>query len=300
MTDRVADIWGTRTPFGAGSRWPVRVDQYLDEGTPEDEVEWHQSACVLCSNGCGMDVAVYAGRIVGVRGRAADRVNRGRLGPKGLFGWQAGNSADRLTRPLVRREGELRPAGWDEAMAVVVDRTREVMDERGPLGMGFYNSGQLFLEDYYTLSVLVRAGIGSPHLDGNTRLCTATADFALKETFGTDGAPGTMGDFDECDTLFASIHRWCIEVDLSVFSGGRLSCRPPAGRGDRLVCPAFPRVRFRSGPGGRWITAGQRLSGGAWRVVNNCRQASAQGQLRGRCSCRRRAERASRAGTLTR
>lgn len=206
MTDRVADIWGTRTPFGAGSRWPVRVDQYLDEGTPEDEVEWHQSACVLCSNGCGMDVAVYAGRIVGVRGRAADRVNRGRLGPKGLFGWQAGNSADRLTRPLVRREGELRPAGWDEAMAVVVDRTREVMDERGPLGMGFYNSGQLFLEDYYTLSVLVRAGIGSPHLDGNTRLCTATADFALKETFGTDGAPGTMGDFDECDTLFAVGH----------------------------------------------------------------------------------------------
>ncbi|SNT29764.1 hypothetical protein SAMN05443665_1022119, partial [Actinomadura meyerae] len=78
----------------------------------------------------------------------------------------------------------------------------------------------------------------------------------------------------------ASIHRWCIEVDLSVFSGGRLSCRPPAGRGDRLVCPAFPRVRFRSGPLGRWITAGQRLSGGAWRVVNNCRQASAQGQLR--------------------
>ena len=51
-----------------------------------------------------MDIAVRDGRIVGVRGRAVDRVNRGRLDPKDLFGWQANNSPDRLTRPLVRRE----------------------------------------------------------------------------------------------------------------------------------------------------------------------------------------------------
>ncbi|MEU8804535.1 nitrate reductase [Spirillospora sp. NPDC048819] len=206
MTDRVADIWGARTPYGSGSQWPVRVDQYVEDGVPEDEVEWSQSACVLCSNGCGMDVGVHGGRIVGVRGRADDRANHGRLGPKGLFGWQANNSPDRLTQPLVRRRGKLRPASWDEAMALVVDRTREVMDSRGPLGMGFYDTGQLFLEDYYTLSVIVRAGIGTPHLDGNTRLCTATADFALKETFGTDGDPGSMTDFDVCDTIFAIGH----------------------------------------------------------------------------------------------
>ena len=72
--------------------------------------------------------------------------------------------------------------------------------------MGFYDTGQLFLEDYYTLALVVRGGIGTPHLDGNTRLCTATADFALKETFGTDGAPGSLTDFDECDTIFAVGH----------------------------------------------------------------------------------------------
>ncbi|MFI0349399.1 molybdopterin oxidoreductase family protein [Actinomadura sp. 9N407] len=206
MADRVADIWGTRTPYGAGERWPVRVDQYLDERVPEGEVEWVQSACVLCSNGCGMDIGVHSGRIVGVRGRATDRVNHGRLGPKGLFGWQANNSPDRLTAPLVRRDGELRPASWDEAMAAIAARSRQVMDEQGPLGMGFYDSGQLFLEDYYTLAMIVRAGIGTPHLDGNTRLCTATSDFALKETFGSDGDPGSMTDFDACDTIFAVGH----------------------------------------------------------------------------------------------
>jgi ferredoxin-nitrate reductase len=205
MADRIADPWGARTPFPAGGSWPVRVDQYLE--VAEDEVErWVRSACVLCSNDCGLEIAVKDGRIVGVRGHAADRVNHGRLGPKGLYGWQANNSPDRLTQPLVRRDGELCPADWETAMTAVADRSKQVLADSGPLAMAFYNSGQLFLEDYYTLAVLVRAGIGTPHLDGNTRLCTATADYALKETFGTDGDPGSLSDFDSCDTIFLVGH----------------------------------------------------------------------------------------------
>lgn len=61
-----------------------------------------QSAAVLHSNGDGLDIAVKDGRIVGVRGRAVDRVNHGRLDPKDLFGWQANASADRLTTPMIR------------------------------------------------------------------------------------------------------------------------------------------------------------------------------------------------------
>jgi len=132
--------------------------------------------------------------MVGVRGRVDDRVNHGRLGPKGLYGWQANQSPDRLTRPLVRVDGELRATDWDTAMASVVDRSRQVLAERGPLAMGFYTSGQLLLEEYYTLAVIARAGIGTPHLDGNTRLCTATAEYALQETFGCDGQPGSYRD----------------------------------------------------------------------------------------------------------
>ena len=86
------------------------------------------------------------GRIVGVRGRAVDRVNRGRLGPKDLFGWQANGSPHRLTVPLVRRGGELVEATWDEAMGAIVDRSRQLLDGPGGWGhFGFYTSGQLFL-----------------------------------------------------------------------------------------------------------------------------------------------------------
>lgn len=201
-TDRIAEIWGSRTPYGPGQPWPVRVDSHFADGLgPEDVDRWAQSASILHSNGDALDIAVKDGRIVGVRGRAADRVNRGRLGPKDLFGWQANASPDRLTRPLVRRGGELVETSWDEAMDVVVRRTRELLDEQGPSAVGFYTSGQLFLEEYYTLGLIAHGGIGTNHVDGNTRLCTATAAAALKESFGCDGQPGSYTDVDHADVI---------------------------------------------------------------------------------------------------
>ncbi len=200
--DRIKDIWGPTTPYAAGEPWPARVDTHLRDGVHEEDVErWVQSACLLCSNGCGVDIAVRDGQMVGVRGRADDRVSRGRLGPKGLFGWQ-GQLRDRITTPLVRRDGQLVEATWDEAMGLVVERSRALLDAKGPLSHAFYTSGQLMLEEYYTLAVIGKAGIGTPHMDGNTRLCTATAAAALKETFGTDGQPGSYTDLDVCDAVF--------------------------------------------------------------------------------------------------
>jgi len=57
------------------------------------------------------------------------------------------------------------------------------------------------LEEYYTLGVLGKAGLGTPHMDGNTRLCTATAAAALKVSFGSDGQPGSYSDIDTTDCV---------------------------------------------------------------------------------------------------
>ncbi|MFC8043358.1 molybdopterin oxidoreductase family protein [Nocardia sp. NPDC057353] len=199
--DRIAQPWGSRTPYGPGQRWPVRVDTFLEPGVGADEVTWVQSASVLHSNGDGLDIAVRDGRMVGVRGRAADRVNRGRLDPQDLFGWQANNSPDRLTVPLIRRGGELVETDWDTAMTAVAGRMKELLAERGPSSIGFYTTGQLFLEEYYTLGLIGHGGIGTNHMDGNTRLCTATAAAALKESFGCDGQPGSYADIDHADVI---------------------------------------------------------------------------------------------------
>ncbi len=201
--DRIAEPWGTRTPYAAGAEWPVRVDQHLADGVGADDVErWVQAASVLHSNGDAMDIAVRDNRIVGVRGRAGDRVNRGRLDPKDLFGWQANGSRDRLNRPLVRRDGKLVDSDWATAMLLVAERTRTLLEERGPGSLGFYTTGQFFLEEYYTLATIVRGGLGCNHLDGNTRLCTATAGEALKESFGCDGQPGSYDDVTDVIALY--------------------------------------------------------------------------------------------------
>jgi anaerobic selenocysteine-containing dehydrogenase len=208
MVDRVADIWGPRTPHPRGTVWPARVDLHLDDGVAEDEVDrWVQSACVLCSNGCGCDIAVKDGRMVGVRGRVGDVVNHGRLGPKGLYGSTAwASSPDRLTRPVVREGERLVPSTWEHAMGRIVEVSQRLLAEKGPLTHGFYTSGQLFLEEYYALAVVGKAGLGTPHMDGNTRLCTATAAAAFKESFGTDGQPGSYTDIEHCDAIFLFGH----------------------------------------------------------------------------------------------
>jgi anaerobic selenocysteine-containing dehydrogenase len=201
-SDRIAEPWGARLPYDRHTPWPARVDTHLRAGVDPGTVEkWVQTASILHSDGDAMDVAVVDGRLAGVRGRAVDRVNRGRLGPKDLFGWQANASGDRLTRPLVRRNGTLVETDWDTAMDLVAARSRELLERHGPGSIGFYTSGQLFLEEYYTLAVLARAGIGTSHLDGNTRLCTATAAEALKESFGCDGQPGSYDDIDHADVI---------------------------------------------------------------------------------------------------
>jgi anaerobic selenocysteine-containing dehydrogenase len=178
------------------------VDTFLQDGVDEQAVQrWVPSASVMHSNGDGLDIAVKDGRIVGVRGRADDRVNHGRLDPKDLFGWQANASADRLTTPLVRVNGRLVEADWDTAMQRVVERTKHLLGTHGPGSIGFYTSGQLFLEEYYTLGVIAHGAIGTNHVDGNTRLCTATAAEALKESFGCDGQPGSYTDVDHADVI---------------------------------------------------------------------------------------------------
>jgi ferredoxin-nitrate reductase len=193
--DSINNIWGERTNYNGA--WPVRVD----ERTIEEPDHWVQSACVLCSNGCGMDIGVKNGQIVGVRGRGVDRVNLGRLGPKGLHAWIANNNKDRLSKPLIRKNNKLEEASWDEAMGLIVTKSKEIIEKHTSLGIGFYTSGQLFLEEYYTLGVLGKAGLGTPHMDGNTRLCTATAAAALKVSFGSDGQPGSYTDLDTTDTI---------------------------------------------------------------------------------------------------
>ncbi|HEX4207070.1 MAG TPA: molybdopterin-dependent oxidoreductase [Ktedonobacteraceae bacterium] len=92
----------------------------------------------------------------------------------------SGRYRERLTHPLVRHRDKLRQASWDEALDAVVRRSKALLRRRSGSAFGFYSTRQLLLEEYYTLDVLSRAGLGTPHVDATTSLCTATTSAAMQ------------------------------------------------------------------------------------------------------------------------
>src|SRR5687767_14182708 len=111
------------------------------------------------------------------------------------------NSPNRLTSPLIRENGRLVETDCDTATNAVVGRARGLLEDQGPSAISFYTTAQLFLEEYYTLGLIAHGGIGTNHVDANTRLCTATAAAGLKETFASDGQPGSYTDLDSADVI---------------------------------------------------------------------------------------------------
>ena len=146
--------------------------------------------------------------MVGVRGRASDVVNHGRLGPKGLYGstpWAS--SPDRLTRPLVREGGRLVETDWETAMGRIVEVSKRAAGGEGPAdATASTPAGSCSSRSTTPSRVIGKAGLGTPHMDGNTRLCTATCAAAFKESFGADGQPGSYTDIEHCDAIFLYGH----------------------------------------------------------------------------------------------
>jgi ferredoxin-nitrate reductase len=73
-------------------------------------------------------------------------------------------SPGRLTHPMVRKSGKLVETSWNEAMQIIVDKSRDLINHLTAHSIGFYTSGQLFLEEYYALAMVGKAGLNTLHM----------------------------------------------------------------------------------------------------------------------------------------
>lgn len=97
--------------------------------------------------------------------RAAIHIDERLKAPYSLcLRWTAIHHPDRLKYPLIRRNGKLERASWDEAMSLIVEKAKDVCDRLTQHGIGFYTSGQLFLEEYYVLAMIGKAGLNTLHM----------------------------------------------------------------------------------------------------------------------------------------
>ncbi|MGA4577924.1 molybdopterin-dependent oxidoreductase [Limisphaera sp. VF-2] len=175
-----------------GGRIPVAASA---SAGPEG-LTWQKAPCRFCGTGCGVLVGVKDGRVVAVQGDVESPVNRGLLCAKGYHVGLALYGRDRLTTPLLRRNGKLEPTTWEEA----IDRiAREIL--RSPSTFAFYGSGQWTICEGYAVMKFMKGGLSNNHVDPNARLCMASAVVGMLTTYGVDEPSGCYDDFDLADTV---------------------------------------------------------------------------------------------------
>lgn len=162
---------------------------------------WHKGVCRFCGTGCGVMIGVKDRKVVDVRGDD-DAHNRGRLCIKGLATRDILYTEGRALYPLIRKSGELQRASWNDAMTLIAQRFKEAIESSGPDSVAYYGSGQLYTQESYTANKLFKAGIGTNNVDGNPRLCMASAAAGYITTFGKDEPPGCYEDMDHADCFF--------------------------------------------------------------------------------------------------
>ena len=177
-----------------------------------DGLQWHKAPCRFCGTGCGVMVGVKKGRVVAVQGDRENPVNKGLLCAKGYHVGLALYGRDRLTTPLIRKNGSLVPASWDEAIDLIADKII-----KDPSRFAIYGSGQWTIPEGYTAMKFLKGGLKSNHIDPNARLCMASAVVGFIKTFGVDEPSGCYDDLDVCDTVVCWGNNWA-EMHPILFS----------------------------------------------------------------------------------
>lgn len=164
-------------------------------------IQWIKGVCRYCGTGCGLYKGVKDGKLVAVKGDK-DNHNKGLLCLKGFLLPQILYHQDRLTHPMIRKNGKLERASWDEALDLVATRFTESVKAHGKDSIAFYGSGQAYTEESYVANKLFKGGFGTNNVEGNPRLCMASAVGGYVTTFGKDEPLGTYDDIDSADVFF--------------------------------------------------------------------------------------------------
>ena len=129
-----------------------------------------RTTCTYCGVGCQLNLHVSDGRVVKATGAPDTPPNYGSLCVKGRFGFNFINSPERLTAPLVRENGELREASWDEALGRVADEFSRILNDHGPDAFGVLTSARITNEENYIAQKFARAVLKTNSVDHCARL----------------------------------------------------------------------------------------------------------------------------------
>ncbi len=184
-------------PSGAITGPTIATSFALEAGLTRDRVI--RTTCGYCGVGCALDVHARAGDVVAITPARDGPVNRGHACVKGRFAHGFVRSPERLTGPLIRRNGRLEEASWDEALALLARELGQIRDTHGPDAIAAISSARSTNEENYLLQKFMRTVIGTNNVDNCSRICHAPSAAGLMRSFGLAGGTNAAEDFDAAD-----------------------------------------------------------------------------------------------------
>jgi len=165
------------------------------------DLKWNKAPCRFCGVGCGVLIGMENNKAVAVKGDPNSSVNKGLCCVKGYHQTICMYAEDRLTKPLVKKNGTYVETSMEEALDLVASKMKETIELHGKDAVAMYTSGQSTIPEGYVASKFMKGAIGTNNLDCNARLCMASAVTGFLTSFGADEPMGCYDDIDEADVF---------------------------------------------------------------------------------------------------
>ncbi|NPA36054.1 MAG: formate dehydrogenase subunit alpha [Chlorobi bacterium] len=174
-------------------------DLYESKIQPYDKIV--HTVCTYCGVGCNLEVRVKDGKIMGIEAPDDAEVNAAHTCIKGRYAFEFYNHPDRLTTPLIKKNGRQVPVSWDEAYDHIANKLNKIKEQYGPDAIGGISSSRCTNEENYLMQKFMRAVVGTNNIDGCARVCHAPTAYGMQKAFGTGAATNSITDLEHTDCI---------------------------------------------------------------------------------------------------
>ena len=160
------------------------------------------TTCPYCGCGCNFFLEVRDNKVVGVIPSKQHSVSRGRLCIKGWSAYEIVNHPDRLTSPLIKKDGKFVKASWDGALNLIAKKLSLIKRKYGSDSIGVFSSARCTNEENYLAQKFTRAVIGTHNVDHCARLCHSPTVSGLIKSFGSGAMTNSIDEIKDAPTIF--------------------------------------------------------------------------------------------------
>ena len=160
-----------------------------------------RTICSYCGVGCNLEVAVKDNEVLSIQAPKDAEVNAGHTCLKGRYAFKFYNHPDRLTSPLIRKNGVLMPCNWDEAFGFIADKMSQIKIDHGADAIAGISSARCTNEENYLFQKMIRAAVGTNNIDCCARVCHSPTAYGMQQSFGTGAATNSVEDILFTDAI---------------------------------------------------------------------------------------------------